>query len=106
MVRLIGGWDRFSIVTIGQTSRSRHTCKATQLDANSVRACQSLGYFYGKRSRNSEAAQQFEKCVQLAPDEADEHYALGTAYSDLGRYPDARNGSCEALLRLKRHRTR
>jgi protein involved in polysaccharide export with SLBB domain len=48
-----------------------------------------IGVKYGLSGLFRQAAELFEKAIQLNPNFADAHYSLGHAYFDLGRYEDA-----------------
>jgi serine/threonine-protein kinase len=70
--------------------------QAVEVVPDDFKAYQSLGAHYADYVGDErEAARQYEKCVQLAPDEPDCHRALGTAYKNLGR-----NAEAERELRL------
>jgi tetratricopeptide (TPR) repeat protein len=70
---------------------------ATKRDGNSFRAWQNLGTFYWGRGNYEEAVRNFLICVHLAPDEADAHFALGTMYKQMGRYPEAEDELRKAI---------
>lgn len=48
-----------------------------------------IGVKYGLSGLFRQAAELFQKAIQLNPNFADAHYSLGHAYFDLGRYEDA-----------------
>jgi protein involved in polysaccharide export with SLBB domain len=48
-----------------------------------------MGVKYGKAKLFRQAAESFQKAVELKPDFADAHYGLGHAYFDLKRWKDA-----------------
>lgn len=67
-----------------------HLKKAIELDPKLVSAYLSLGRFYARENRWSEAAARFEQAVKLEPDLADAHYQLGRALSRLKRTEEAK----------------
>jgi protein involved in polysaccharide export with SLBB domain len=57
-----------------------------------------MGVKYGLSGLFRQAAELFEKAVELNPNFADAHYSLGHAYFDLGRYEDAIQSLEKAIL--------
>ena len=44
---------------------------------------------YQKAKENQQAADTYQKAIQLAPDDASLHNNLGTVYADMGKFPEA-----------------
>lgn len=61
-----------------------------------------LGQFYYYRARYTEAADQFLRVTQLAPQVAMGHHDLGAVYNDLGKYAEAEESFRRALA-LREH---
>jgi Flp pilus assembly protein TadD len=58
-----------------------------------------LGFVYYSTGRFEEAAEQYEKAIQLAPEDAMYHGNLGDAYRQLGRRADAERRYASAVER-------
>lgn len=69
--------------------------QAIEVDPKYFRNHQDLGAFFFQRAGYAEAVKQFQKTVELAPDEPYPHFALASAYQNLGRF-----GEAEQELRL------
>jgi tetratricopeptide (TPR) repeat protein len=63
--------------------------QAMERDPGNFKVYQDLGWHYSSHGDAKQAILYLTKCVQLAPDEADAHYALGTAYVEADRYVEA-----------------
>jgi tetratricopeptide (TPR) repeat protein len=64
--------------------------RALDAEPNYYRTYQALGNFYWSvRADYAEAGRYFSKAVELAPDEPTTHYALGTVWTNSGRFADA-----------------
>ncbi|MEX2156820.1 MAG: FG-GAP-like repeat-containing protein [Gemmatimonadales bacterium] len=79
-------WTRaiLVILVIGCGKRDRSSA-----DAGTILTARTLGLAYLDENRLEEAEAEFQKLIQLAPDEPSGHANLGVVYMRLGRYQDA-----------------
>ena len=65
--------------------------QALQVEPNYYRSYQALGAFHFSRANYPEAAKYLARAVELAPNEPNLHFALGSVYLDLGQFAGAEN---------------
>jgi Flp pilus assembly protein TadD len=73
----------------GEIDQAEPLLQATIRIRPSDSAHNNLGFVYYSTGRYEEAAEQYEKAIQLAPEDAMYHGNLGDAYRQLGRREDA-----------------
>ncbi len=78
-----------------------YALRATQADPNDFAPHVVYGRALLDSDDNINAAVELEKAVKLAPESADAHYSLATAYSRLGRKSDAQHEQ-EEFRRLRK----
>jgi tetratricopeptide (TPR) repeat protein len=73
------------------------TYRATLAHSPSPRACFNLGVTLLERGRNDEAARVYERCVEIAPHDAEAFVQLGAALQRAGRRDEAERAFVRAL---------
>jgi protein involved in polysaccharide export with SLBB domain len=84
---------------LGSLSKDAEKPKTSPEASAEARRIYKMGVKYGRARLFRQAAESFEKAVELDPDFADAHFGLGHAYFDLGRWQDSIQ-SLEQGLRL------
>lgn len=72
--------------------------EVTRQASDEAKRLHKIGVKYGLSGLFRQAAELFQKAIQLNPNFADAHYSLGHAYFDLGRYEDAIQSLEKAIL--------
>ena len=85
--------------TVDSMSKESERPRTTAEAFAEARKIYKMGVKYGRAKLFRQAAESFEKAVQLDPDFADAHFGLGHAYFDLGRWQESIQ-SLEQGLRL------
>jgi serine/threonine-protein kinase len=83
----------------GEIEQAEPLLEATIRIRPSDGAHNNLGFVYYSTGRYEEAAEQYEKAIQLAPEDAMYHGNLGDAYRQLGRRDDAERQYARAIER-------
>jgi len=63
--------------------------RAIELDPAYHRNYQAMGNYYNQRADYRQAVKYFQKAIEFAPEQPTVHFALATAYLDLGQFSDA-----------------
>jgi protein involved in polysaccharide export with SLBB domain len=74
---------------LGSLSKESEKPRTTPEASVEARRIYKMGVKYGRARLFRQAAESFEKAVQLDPDFADAHFGLGHAYFDLGRWQES-----------------
>jgi len=83
----------------GEIEQAEPLLQATIRIRASDSAHNNLGFVYYSTGRYEEAAEQYEKAIELAPEDAMYHGNLGDAYRQLGRREDAEREYVSAIER-------
>src|SRR4029453_13736879 len=78
--------DPTALVSLPKESEKPRTTPEASAAARKI---YKMGVKYGRARLFRQAAESFEKAVQLDPDFADAHFGLGHAYFDLGRWQES-----------------
>jgi protein involved in polysaccharide export with SLBB domain len=77
------------LIANGSTPGMKAEVQLSKQAISEAKKSYKLGVKYGHAGHFAQAAESFQKAIQLQPNYADAHYGLGHAYFDLKRYQEA-----------------